>query len=167
MGKACVQRQRPRATKTINKQKNQGGRWPGPERHLLVQRCQVDCTVLGRGAGHGGSRAGCQHAHDPPLPMLSTASVLGVPAPVRRPLSTDFTLEMHPSPASTNLPGKSKLTFPGVRWTPDGSHPSNREGEVRNDVMTKSGDQLRARGSLHVSFVTPTAHLPMEPEQCR
>ena len=33
--------------------------------------------------------------------------------------------------------------------------------------MTKSGDQLRARGSLHVSFVTPTAHLPMEQEQRR
>ena len=64
-----------------------------------------------------------------------------------------FLLWLHPFILS-----ESKLTFPGVRWTPDGSHPSNREGEVRNDVMTKSGDQLRARGSLHVSFVIVAAH---------
>ena len=85
-GKACVQRQRPRATKTVNKQKNQGGRWPGPERHLLVHCCQVDCTVLGRGVGRvgvgawGRGRAGCQHAHDPHYPCSAPlASLASLP----------------------------------------------------------------------------------------
>lgn len=114
-----MQRQRPRATRTINKQTSQGG---SLEKHMwLVARFRaaskwLHCAWAVGGLLPLGTKQRVSAPTASQYPRSAPLASLAVPAPVRRPLSADFTLEMHPPPASTNLPMTSKLTFPGVRW---------------------------------------------------